>query len=188
MAIFFTSDTHFGHAGALALYRRPFASVAAMDAALVQRWNEVVGRQDHVWHLGDFAVGPSEARMNDLLRQLHGRKHLVAGNNDSAVAKALAAWTSVQSYAELTIDGRLVVLCHYAFRTWRDMSKGAVNLHGHSHGRLKPLARQIDVGVDVWDFRPQTLEGLLARRRTCRQEAARAEGENAEPLDAGDQA
>ena len=27
MAIFFTSDTHFGHGGALGLYRRPFASV-----------------------------------------------------------------------------------------------------------------------------------------------------------------
>jgi hypothetical protein len=40
MAIFFTSDTHFGHAGALALYRRPFASVAAMDEGLVERWNE----------------------------------------------------------------------------------------------------------------------------------------------------
>lgn len=46
MAVFFTSDTHFGHAGALALYRRPFASVAAMDAAMVARWNETVGSED----------------------------------------------------------------------------------------------------------------------------------------------
>jgi calcineurin-like phosphoesterase family protein len=175
MAVFFTSDTHFGHAGALALYRRPFASVAAMDAAIVQRWNDAVGRHDHVWHLGDFAIGPSEARMNELLEQLHGHKHLVAGNNDSAITKGLAGWTSVQPYAELEICGRLVVLCHYAFRTWRDMSKGAVNLHGHSHGRLKPLPRQIDVGVDVWDFRPQTLECMLVRMGSRRKKAASAE-------------
>lgn len=32
MTVFFTADTHFGHAGALSLYRRPFASVPAMDA------------------------------------------------------------------------------------------------------------------------------------------------------------
>jgi calcineurin-like phosphoesterase family protein len=165
MAIFFTSDTHFGHAGALALYRRPFASVAAMDAAVIERWNEVVRWDDHVWHLGDFAIRESEARMADLLRQLYGHKHLVAGNNDSAETRNLAGWTSVQAYAELQIDGRLVVLCHYAFRTWRDMSRGAVNLHGHSHGRLKPLARQIDVGVDVWDFRPQSLKWMLSRTR-----------------------
>jgi calcineurin-like phosphoesterase family protein len=165
MAIFFTSDTHFGHAGALALYRRPFASVSAMDAGIVERWNEVVKPDDHVWHLGDFAIRQLDARMADLLGQLCGHKHLVAGNNDREVTKSLPGWSSVQPYAELEIEGRLVVLCHYAFRTWRDMGRGAVNLHGHSHGRLKPLPRQIDVGVDAWDFRPQTLERMLARSR-----------------------
>jgi len=58
------------------------------------------------------------------------------------------------------------VLCHYAFRTWNGMSKGALNLHGHSHGRLKPAPRQVDVGVDVWDFRPVTVAQLdMPRRR-----------------------
>ena len=45
------------------------------------------------------------------------------------------------------------------------MGKGWVNLHGHSHGRLKPQPRQFDVGVDVWDFRPVTLDQILRRRR-----------------------
>lgn len=164
MATFFTSDTHFGHPGALALYRRPFASVPAMDAAMVERWNDAVAPEDDVWHLGDFAIRQSDARMADLLARLNGRKHLVTGNNDSAVTAGLAGWSSVQPYAELVVAERLVVLCHYAFRTWRDMSRGAVNLHGHSHGRLKPLPRQVDVGVDIWDFRPRPLEHLLTRR------------------------
>ncbi len=56
MAIFFTADTHFNHAGALALYRRPFASVREMNAAMIQRWNATVGPDDEVWHLGDFAL------------------------------------------------------------------------------------------------------------------------------------
>jgi hypothetical protein len=56
MAIFFISDTHFGHGGALGLYRRPFASVAAMNEGLMERWNETVGPDDVVWHLGDFAI------------------------------------------------------------------------------------------------------------------------------------
>ena len=51
------------------------------------------------------------------------------------------------------------MLCHYPFRTWRRMDKGGVNLHGHCHGRLRPLKRQFDVGVDVWDFRPVALDG-----------------------------
>jgi calcineurin-like phosphoesterase family protein len=56
MALFFTSDHHFGHGGARGLFQRPFASTAEMDAATAARWGEVVGPQDQVWHLGDFAV------------------------------------------------------------------------------------------------------------------------------------
>ncbi|MFC7540344.1 hypothetical protein ACFQU2_13895 [Siccirubricoccus deserti] len=83
MAVFFTSDTHFGHAGAHGLYRRPFESVAAMDAAMLDRWNTTVGPEDVVWHLGNFALSVSETAIAGLLNQLHGRKHLITGNNDS---------------------------------------------------------------------------------------------------------
>jgi calcineurin-like phosphoesterase family protein len=161
MTIYFTSDTHFGHGGALGLYRRPFASVAAMNEALLARWNETVGPNDVVWHLGDFAIRQRPPVVADLLAQLNGRKHLVAGNNDPPSTRELAVWESVQSYLEIEADGVGMVLCHYPFRSWRGMGKGWVNLHGHSHGRLKPLPRQFDVGVDVWSFRPVTLSEIL---------------------------
>jgi calcineurin-like phosphoesterase family protein len=45
------------------------------------------------------------------------------------------------------------------------MGKGALNLHGHSHGRLKPMARQYDVGVDVCDYQPISLAMLAGARR-----------------------
>ncbi len=162
MAVFFTSDTHFGHAGARALYRRPFASVAAMDAAMAERWNAAVGPADEVWHLGDFALNMPEDAMAALLSRLHGRKHLVAGNDDARATTGLAGWASVQPYAEIERDGRFLVLCHYPFRSWNGMAKGAVNLHGHSHGRMKPLPRQFDVGVDVRGYRPVTLAMLMS--------------------------
>ncbi len=97
-------------------------------------------------------------------RRLPGRKHLVTGNNDPAAVTALPGWASVQPYAEITVDSTALVLCHYAFRTWRDMGRGAWNLHGHSHGRLKPLPRQADAGVDAWQFRPVTLAEIIAQR------------------------
>ena len=165
MTIYFTSDTHFGHGGALGLYRRPFASVAAMNEALLARWNETVGPEDTVWHLGDFAIRQRPPVVADLLARLNGRKHLVAGNNDPPATRGLAVWESVQSYLEIEADGVGMVLCHYPFRSWRGMGKGWVNLHGHSHGRLKPLPRQFDVGVDVWSFRPVTLSEILHSRR-----------------------
>ena len=70
-------------------------------------------------------------------------------------------WLSVQEYAEVNVDEVRLVLCHYPFRSWRDMPRSSINLHGHSHGRLKPMPRQFDVGVDARGFRPVTLEELL---------------------------
>ena len=162
MATLFTADTHFGHGGALGLFRRPFASVAMMDEALVEAWNSVVGLGDTVWHLGDFAVRPRPTRVPELLKQLHGEKHLIAGNNDGPVTRGCAGWASVRDYAEIELDGRRLVLCHYPLRSWNGMSRGAINLHGHSHGRMAPLLRQFDVGVDVRGFRPVGLDVLLA--------------------------
>ena len=161
MAVFFTSDTHFGDHRVLNLYPRPFGSVAAMDAALIARWNEVVGPEDEVWHLGDFARTAQLAA--DILPRLNGRKHLTVGNNDPAPELA-HGWTTIVPYAELRLDGTELVLCHYPFRSWNRMHRGAVNLHGHSHGRLKPLPRQFDVGVDVRGYRPVTLGELLRPR------------------------
>lgn len=168
MTVFFTSDTHFGHGGARALYRRPFASVAEMDQAMLERWNAVVRPEDEVWHLGDFALGRTETAVASLLARLNGRKHLIIGNNDGPGTTAQPGWASVRHYAEIDVEGSGLVLCHYAFRTWNNMGRGWLNLHGHSHGRMKPQTRQFDVGVDVWDFRPVTLAQLRASRSSRR--------------------
>jgi calcineurin-like phosphoesterase family protein len=171
MAVFFTSDTHFGHGGALGLFRRPFASVADMDTALIAGWNSVVAPADEVWHLGDFALGRPVARMAEILQALNGRKRLVAGNNDGEATCGLAGWASVVPYAEIALDGIALVLCHYPFRSWRDMAKGSLNLHGHCHGKLKAFPRQIDVGVDVWALRPVTLATIMSAVRPAPRKA-----------------
>jgi calcineurin-like phosphoesterase family protein len=157
MAVFFTSDTHFADHRVMNLYPRPFASLAEMDAALVARWNATVGEGDEVWHLGDFARTAKAAAA--LLPELNGAKHLVTGNNDPPGVLQLG-WASVAPYVETEVEGVRLVLCHYPFRSWNGQHRGSLNLHGHSHGRLKPLPRQFDVGVDVRDYRPVRLEAL----------------------------
>jgi calcineurin-like phosphoesterase family protein len=165
VATFFTSDTHFGDAPRLRVDRRPFRSIGEMDRTIIERWNETVGPEDDIWHLGDFAFGPPPARIAEIFGALNGRKHLIIGNNDGPAAVELPGWASVQHYVELSVEGKRLVLCHYPFRTWNRMGQGVINLHGHSHGRLKPVSRQYDVGVDVWDFRPVTLATVLGTRR-----------------------
>ena len=146
MALFFTADTHFGDHRTINIQKRPFADVAAMDALIVEQWNAAVGP-------GDVAA---------LLERLNGTKHLLRGNNDPDATVAAAGWASVGDYAEIDADGHRLVLCHYPFRSWNGQHRGALNLHGHSHGRLKPMPRQFDVGVDVHGFAPVRLAQLLA--------------------------
>jgi len=163
MTVFFTADTHWGDHRTLNIGRRPFASVAEMDAELCRRWNAAVGPDDEVWHLGDVARRAGEVA--GLLATLNGTKHLIRGNNDPDGTAAAAGWASVRDYAELAVDGHRLVLCHYPFRSWNGQGRGAIDLHGHSHGRLKPMLRQFDVGVDPHGFRPVTLADLLGGAR-----------------------
>lgn len=161
--IYFTSDTHFGDPRVLRIDRRPFPDMVAHDEALIQYWNDIVGADDDVWHLGDF-MSVRGGDCDGLLAKLNGRKHLIIGNNDPETTTSAGGWTSVQHYHELHIDDVHLILCHYAFRTWNKMGKKSINLHGHSHGRLKPLPRQFDVGVDAQGLRPVTLEDVVKKK------------------------
>ena len=160
--VFFTADTHFGDHRTINISRRPFATVADMDEALVARWNAAIGPDDVVWHLGDVARRPADVA--GLLARLNGTKHLLRGNNDPDATLAAPGWASVADYAEIELDGRRLILCHYPFRSWNGQHRGAINLHGHSHGRLKPVTRQFDVGVDANGYAPILLDQLLAPR------------------------
>jgi calcineurin-like phosphoesterase family protein len=153
VATYFTSDTHFGDPRVLRKDKRPFKDIPEHDAALIERWNAVVGPDDEVWHLGDFALHVRDSRIDELLAVLHGRKHLVVGNNDGPATLAAKGWASVQYYAELNLDGTAMVMCHYAFRTWKNMGRGWIDLHGHSHGKLGLQSKQYDVGVDLQTIR-----------------------------------
>jgi len=163
--LFFTADTHFADTRVLRIDRRPFANMKAHDQALIAFWNEIVSPEDEIWHLGDFTRGGPPGYADHLLSVLNGTKHLIIGNNDDEATISAAGWTSVAHYAELVVEGRQFILCHYPFRTWNNIGKKSINLHGHSHGRLKPITRQYDVGVDAQGLRPVTLEALLASRR-----------------------
>lgn len=71
--VFFTADTHFGSERTLTLSRRPFKTVEEMDETLINNWNSVVGKDDIVWHLGDFGN-------YEVVKRLNGKINLIWGN------------------------------------------------------------------------------------------------------------
>lgn len=166
--LWFTSDTHFGHANIIRYCNRPFASVGQMDEELIRRWNARVQPGDSVWHLGDFSMGAADT-VQRYRSRLNGTVHLVWGNHDKRREEVAALFASVNDLAEITVSTRgenhHVVLCHYAMRVWPKSHHGAWQLYGHSHGTLPddPHALGLDVGVDSWDYAPVSVAEIAAR-------------------------
>ena len=160
MTIWFTSDTHFGHGNIISYCNRPFRDVEEMDEELIRRWNERVRPADIVYHLGDFSLARDAQKIPDYARRLMGEIHLIYGNHDAKRLQFLKGFQDVKPYKEIKVGEQKVILCHYAFRVWNGCHRGSWNLHGHSHGTLErvPTLRQLDVGVDLWDYAPIPFE------------------------------
>jgi calcineurin-like phosphoesterase family protein len=159
--IYFTSDHHFGHTNIIRHCSRPFADADEMNREMTKRWNERVKNGDLVYHLGDFAFrgnNPAVYRAG-----LNGRIVLILGNHDKRKDVMRAGFETIYDMAQVSVDGTLLVLCHYAMRVWNKSHHGALHLYGHSHGTLPGTAQSLDVGVDCWDFRPVTLTEIKER-------------------------
>ena len=112
-----------------------------MNAAIVDRWNEVVGPQDSVWHLGDIGFGGPKDLV-PIITALNGVKGWIKGNHDhSKLWKNQELRSLFQlgcyEYHELKIpDEEMdydlpIILCHYPFAVWNKRHFGSWNLYGH---------------------------------------------------------
>ncbi|KQV79986.1 metallophosphoesterase [Rhizobium sp. Root1220] len=172
---FYLADTHLNHANILSIQPRPFETIEQHDEAIIARWNAVVGENDVVYHLGDFAMGLHNAdRIRRIFSRLNGRKYLVFGNHDvrrdGAMHPTIAGleWAARPEALMFVKDERQhVVLSHYAQRCWQGRGKGAWHFYGHAHGRLPSEGRSRDVGVDMpdVDFTPRTFNELTKGMR-----------------------
>lgn len=164
--IFFTSDQHFGHANIIRLANRPFATVEEMDAYMIQKWNSVVGPEDVVFVLGDFAFRSVHSTTH-YLKQLNGYKILITGNHD-AIGPELLEWDAVyHSYKEIELRNKHFVLSHYPIASWNGMFKNSVLLYGHVHTTGKEwekihLPNAINVNVEFHDYTPINVRNIKA--------------------------
>lgn len=169
--IFLTSDQHFWHKNVITYCGRPFTDRDHMNSELVRLHNYTVNPDDFVFMLGDFCFG-SKAKTRQIVGSLRGRKILVRGNHDhwrddiyvamgfervcdkfwlGNIAKGF--WLSHFPYQGLSCDERV-------FETQLKDS-GDWLLHGHVHHHWKKRDRMINVGVDVWGYRPVRLDQVI---------------------------
>lgn len=178
--IYFTSDTHFNHARIIELAGRPFKTVEEMNETLIRNWNARVREDDDVYHLGDFAMAPRD-KIGELRARLNGHIILVVGNHDyirrgqiceenfEIIKKPLVGFmfdfVNLEDCPFSLEDlNRPVILSHQPMKT---ASYGwTLNFCGHVHGSWNRVDRpgwtHYNVGVDVRNFEPVTLEEILA--------------------------
>jgi len=162
--IWFTADWHLDHYNIIRYCDRPFRNAHEMNGALLLNALEVVGPNDTLYVLGDFAFGRDVYDAYAAALNWHCQTVFLRGNHDAKQADTdgLAA--------EMKHNKRRYYLCHYPWSTWRP---NTVMLHGHSHGNHLPpnadsrLRMRFDVGVDtVWDGRryyPVSVEQVEAK-------------------------
>ena len=142
--IWFISDTHFWHANIIKYCHRPYADIKTMNEDIIKRWNSVVGKDDIVWHLGDFAFfkrnGEQHEEVRKLVNSLHGKINLVLGNHDKRISKSQYYWInlgfqSVYDRPVLYMDN--YILSHEPLITYNSLDikyhPKLRNIFGHVH-------------------------------------------------------
>lgn len=166
---FFTADLHLGDAAVFKYEQRPFASVEEMNEALIASCRDCMTKKDDLWIIGDFVRGANVELARQFLNAVPGRKHLVAGNHDRETILGLPEWESVNRFVETKCDGQPVTMLHYPMMTWNGAHHGgepagqSIHIFGHIHKQTKGWWRAVNAGVDVWDYRPASLEDILKR-------------------------
>ena len=166
--VFFTSDSHYGHANIASPSSsrwkegfRDYKSLEEMNQDLVKQINKIVKVDDTLYHLGDWSFGGIENIWKFRKQIICQNIHLILGNHDHHIeeGKALmcdgfyknahSLFSSVSHYKEVILNGRVFVLSHYAHRVWHGSHKGWIHLYAHSHDSLPPYGKSHDVGVDT---------------------------------------
>ena len=80
--IYFTADTHFGHANIVRMCERPYPDVDTMNEAMIAAWNERVHGNDTVYIVGDMFLRCADPER--ILKRLKGKKRLIVGNHDGS--------------------------------------------------------------------------------------------------------
>ena len=176
-AVFLVSDTHFGHAGVCRFTCddgvtkiRPWTDPDEMDEEMVRRWNERVGKNDKVYHLGDVVIN---RRCLPTLARLNGDKVLIRGNHDIFRDDEYRKYfRELRAYH--VMNG--MILSHIPLHP-ESLSRFGTNIHGHTHQRrvMKEVydatydyTSVIDnryhcVCVEQTDFAPILFEDVIRR-------------------------
>lgn len=160
--IYFISDQHYEHSAAIQHSNRPFINIKQMRQSFKRNWNGIVTKNDTTYVVGDFSM--SEPRQKEILKQilktLNGRKILIAGNHEVNKFLFYAGDQGIGfdqvAYPYLEVEE--FILCHDP--TLSLVAPDRYFITGHVHQMWHTLRNCYNVGVDVNNFTPVSIETI----------------------------
>jgi len=160
---FFTADLHLGHEAIIVHAKRPFANAAEMNRAIIRNINAACSSDDDLYVIGDFSLASARQRgaYQEWLAKIKPRVHLIAGNHDvlhrlNFLAGDVGVGFFSVHYPYLEVAG---FVCLHDPALALAVPNRTV-LCGHVHTMWRHCKNAINVGVDVWDFKPVSTEQI----------------------------
>ena len=174
MTLFFTADEHHDHEALIGYVQRPFKNKKEMMKEIIGRYNDTVTENDTVWHIGDVSMlGSSRVHFFETLAKKYRKvksRHLVLGNHDDLrpfTYVNIGLFTTVHTAFWMNVGGHELFLAHDP-ALYQPAMQHTIMLCGHIHRlyRTIPIEKLVNVGVDVWDFAPVSLERVIELLRS----------------------
>jgi calcineurin-like phosphoesterase family protein len=150
--IWLTADEHYGHRNILEYCDRPWKDIKIHDDKISQQVQLLVGPYDTVFHLGDTFF-----RKNEPLDFIFPGHHVYLQGSHDSLSLTKHIKSVVIQYGGLDIN-----LVHDPRDARQEFP---LNLCGHVHGAWlvheEGKTILINVGVDVWDFKPVQITTLI---------------------------
>lgn len=159
--VFFIGDTHFGHRNIIGYNRPEFDNLEQMHEAMIERWNNVVGKNDIVFHLGDVAFGKHNLHY---LAQLNGRKKLILGNHDTY---DIIEYHRYFDRIFGCVEYKGCILTHVPIHPMQ-FFRFRLNIHGHVHHKdpvLMASDKYFNVCADHINLTPIAFDDIVAQRK-----------------------
>jgi len=129
-----------------------------MHKTIIDNYNDIIKESDTCFHIGDFSLTTNVEKLADILRKLHGTKILILGSHDNfkPFTYVGAGFESVHTMLEFN----QMILNHDPCIASIEPFRRTQVICGHVHALFKTCRNAINVGVDVWEFKPVGLEEI----------------------------
>lgn len=163
--VFFISDLHLNHGNIIDYCDRPFNSIQEMNDTIVRNWNSVVGPDDIVYFLGDFALGRDVDKVyEEYSKLLNGTIYFLRGNHDKSRSVVSRYFNLIDTGTTVSYNDSHFILSHHPLYD-SEIPKGYINLHGHIHNnklsRVYDSGCHFNVSADVTDFTPYFVKNII---------------------------